>query len=267
MEPRDLDAGVPLRDLPENVPVEGRLGDSRILLVRRDREVFAVGSQMHALRRAARRGLVSGQTVSCPWHHARFHLKTASRSARPRSRPCPAFASRYAAIARSFARSKKSHAPRAAAQESHPKSVVVVGAGAAGNAAAENAAPRGVWRPSHAHRRRARGPYDRPNLSKDYLAGSAPEDMIPLHAQSFYAEHAIELALGEGAARIDLAGRKVLGASGSTWNYDALVLAPGRPNRSFSDPGRYVAATCTCCGRSPTAAPSSSTLAPRVERS
>ena len=44
-------------------------------------------------------------------------------------------------------------------------------------------------------------PVDRPNLSKDYLAGSAPEDWVPLRDASFYSEHDIDLRLNANVAR------------------------------------------------------------------
>src|SRR5262249_29293690 len=70
-------------------------------------------------------------------------------------------------------------------------------------------------------------PYDRPNLSKDYLAGNAPEEWIPLHPTEFYAERGIELQLGARAASIDLGARRVHLESGVAVPFEALVLATG----------------------------------------
>ena len=50
-------------------------------------------------------------------------------------------------------------------------------------------------------------PVDRPNLSKDYLAGSAPEDWIPLRPDSYYADNAIELRLKATVTEIDVRAR------------------------------------------------------------
>ena len=46
-------------------------------------------------------------------------------------------------------------------------------------------------------------PCDRPNLSKDYLAGTAPEDWIPLQGAEFYAERRIDLRLDCEVAAIE----------------------------------------------------------------
>jgi apoptosis-inducing factor 3 len=70
-------------------------------------------------------------------------------------------------------------------------------------------------------------PYDRPNLSKDYLAGEASEDWIPLRPPSFYADNAIELRLGTRAARIDLRGRQVVLHDASEVPFDRLLIATG----------------------------------------
>ena len=70
-------------------------------------------------------------------------------------------------------------------------------------------------------------PVDRPNLSKDYLAGNAPEEWIPLRPASFYSEQRIELRLGANVTRIDVASRQVLLDDASKVPYDRLLIATG----------------------------------------
>ena len=78
---------------------------------------------------------------------------------------------------------------------------------------------------------------DRPNLSKDYLAGNAPEEWIPLRDAAFYREMNIDFSVGDGAASIDTAGRVVTLKSGKKLNYGALLLATGAEPRRLPIPG------------------------------
>jgi NADPH-dependent 2,4-dienoyl-CoA reductase/sulfur reductase-like enzyme len=68
---------------------------------------------------------------------------------------------------------------------------------------------------------------DRPNLSKDYLAGTAPEDWLPLRSDGFYAETSIDLRLNTEVTSIDTKARNVVLASGEAVPYDRLLLATG----------------------------------------
>src|SRR5206468_9121924 len=70
-------------------------------------------------------------------------------------------------------------------------------------------------------------PYDRPNISKDYLAGTAPEEWIPLHPKELYAERRIELRLGARVTAIDTGGKTVTLDDGGTLPWGALLLATG----------------------------------------
>jgi hypothetical protein len=70
-------------------------------------------------------------------------------------------------------------------------------------------------------------PYDRPNLSKDYLAGDAPEDWIPLRSPEFYSEHDIELVQGVTVESVDAGKRTVELATGESIPFDKLLLATG----------------------------------------
>jgi NADPH-dependent 2,4-dienoyl-CoA reductase/sulfur reductase-like enzyme len=75
-------------------------------------------------------------------------------------------------------------------------------------------------------------PVDRPNLSKDYLAGSAPDAWMPLRSDKWYSENEVELRLGCEVVRIDANARRVHTRSGDEYAYDRLLIATGaQPNR------------------------------------
>jgi NADPH-dependent 2,4-dienoyl-CoA reductase/sulfur reductase-like enzyme len=105
--------------------------------------------------------------------------------------------------------------------------VVILGGGAAGAVAAETLRREGYAGAITIVDAGPSAPYDRPNLSKDYLAGSAPEEWIPLHPDSWYAEQRIELVLGRRATAIDVPGRQLALDDGTTRPYGALLIATG----------------------------------------
>src|SRR5262249_55298041 len=78
---------------------------------------------------------------------------------------------------------------------------------------------------------------DRPNLSKDYLAGNAPEDWVPLKPDSFYAEGNIDLHLNCRVVGIDVRSREVKVAGGKSFAYDRLLIATGAEPIRLSIPG------------------------------
>ncbi len=80
-------------------------------------------------------------------------------------------------------------------------------------------------------------PYQRPPLSKKYLAGELPRERLFLRPASFYAERDISVELGTRAAALDLSARSVRLADGRTLDYDRLVLATGSQVRRLRVPG------------------------------
>ena len=118
-----------------------------------------------------------------------------------------------------------------------PGKIVIVGGGAAGFAAAEMLRRQEFRGSIVMLSDDAAPPVDRPNLSKDYLAGSAPEDWLPLRPDSFYAEAGIDLRLRSDVTSIDHQARNVVLADGGTIAYDRLLLATGAEPVRLPIPG------------------------------
>src|ERR1051326_3134835 len=108
-----------------------------------------------------------------------------------------------------------------------PQSIVILGGGAAGYAAAEMLRREGFGGSVTMVSDDAAPPCDRPNLSKDYLAGTAPEEWIPLRPPEFYVENRIDLMLGTEAVAIDTAGRQLNLKDGRRLAFDKLLIATG----------------------------------------
>src|SRR5690606_28972171 len=118
-----------------------------------------------------------------------------------------------------------------------PGDVVIVGGGAAGFAAAQRLCDLGFGGCLTMLSADADAPCDRPNLSKDYLAGTAQEDWIPLQGPEFYAAHDIDLRLGCQVEAIDVGARQVRLGDGERLGYGALLLATGAEPRRLPLPG------------------------------
>jgi len=232
----DLEKGVALAALVESQPLLGHARGESVLLVRRGDEVLAIGATCTHYGGPLGEGLVVGDTVRCPWHHACFSLRTGEAVGGPALNPVTAFeVERKGDVVRVRGPREKAEAP--APPRSAPESVVIVGAGPAGAACAETLRRHGYRGEITLVGAEAPGPVDRPNLSKDYLAGTAPEEWIPLRDAGFYAEQEIELLPEDAATGVDLAARRVTLRSGRGVGYGALVLATGAEPRRLSIPG------------------------------
>jgi apoptosis-inducing factor 3 len=238
LEGPDLAQGVTLSSLTEGAMVLGHVEGEPVVLVHRGAELFAIGAVCTHYGGPLAQGLLVADTVRCPWHHACFSLRTGEALRAPALNPVPCWRVEQR-DGKAYVREKIPNATgkTAPAAAEIPASVVIVGGGAAGNAAAEM-----LRREGYAGRLTILSadesvPYDRPNLSKNYLAGSAPEDWIPLRSPEFYKEQNIELKLGVRVSAIDTAKRQVQLADGARHSYDALLLATGAEPVRLSLPG------------------------------
>jgi apoptosis-inducing factor 3 len=232
----DLARGIALADLRDGGMLAGHVGNETVLLARRGTEVFAVGAICTHYGGPLTEGLLVEDTVRCPWHHACFSLRTGEALRAPAFDPVPCWRVEQRG-GRLFVREKLArparHTAPAKPAGAAPERIVIIGGGAAGFAAAERLRREGYAGSLALLSADDAAPYDRPNLSKDYLAGTAPEEWIPLRPAGFYAEHGIELRLGARVAEIDRARRRVRLTGGGELSFDRLLLAtsaePVRP--------------------------------------
>lgn len=237
----DLRAGIPEGDLADGGMLAGHVGEDAVLIARRGNELFAIGATCTHYGGPLSEGLMVGETVRCPWHHASFNLRTGEAVAAPAlaSVSCWRVERRGGSL---FVREKASAEAARAASRSRSASgtterVVIVGGGAAGFAAAEMLRREGFGGALTLLSADDSAPYDRPNLSKDYLAGTALEEWIPLRPAEFYQENDIDLRLATEAKSIDAAGRQVTLASGASVSFTKLLLAMGAEPIRLQCPG------------------------------
>ena len=235
----DLARGIPLADVPDGGMIGGHVGDEAVLVARRRNEFFAIGSTCSHYGGPLAEGLVVGETVRCPWHHACFSLRTGEAVDAPAFNPMPCWHVE-ARDGKVFVGAKIEPQPgagKARSASGQPERVVIVGGGAAGFAAAEMLRREGFGGSVNILSADDAPPYDRPNCSKDYLAGNAPEDWMPLKPPEFYAAQAIELRLRAEVTGIDVRGRQVMLANRGSVAFDKLLLATGAEPVRLNIPG------------------------------
>jgi NADPH-dependent 2,4-dienoyl-CoA reductase/sulfur reductase-like enzyme/nitrite reductase/ring-hydroxylating ferredoxin subunit len=234
----DLTKGIPTADLAEGGMILGYVSGEAVLLARSGGKIFAIAAECTHYHGPLAEGALVGDTVRCPWHHACFSLRTGQALRAPALNPvsCWRVEERDARI---YVREKlePTARPTRAPAQAGPESIVLIGGGAAGNAAAEMLRRESYAGPITMLSADDAGPYDRPNLSKDYLAGNAPDEWIPLRSPEFYAEQGIELKLGTRVAGIDTKAHEVRLESGARHNYGALLLATGATPVRLDLPG------------------------------
>jgi len=232
----DLTGGIARTEIL-NGKLLGHVGDQAVLLVQSGDELFAIDAHCTHYSGPLADGLVTEDSIRCPWHHACFSLRTGEALHAPAIGPLSTWQVEEK-DGRIFVREKRpTPKPVAKSQPGDPQNVVIVGGGAAGFAAAEMLRREGFAGGIVMLSNDPDVPVDRPNLSKDYLAGSAPEDWMPLRENSFYAENNIDLRLNTDVASIDTGSHRVVTADGAKVPYDRLLLATGAEPVRLNIPG------------------------------
>ena len=227
----DLRQGVSVDDVHEGRPLLGHVDGEPVVLVRSESGFFAVGASCTHYNGPLAEGLVVDRTIRCPWHHACFDLRTGEAVRAPAFAPVACYAVEIGeGRARVTGRVPEAAAPTPA--PGGPASIVIVGAGAAAFAAAHAFHRGGIADRVTIVGAEETGPVDRPNLSKEYLAGKAPADWIPLAMPE-----GVTLRTGARVADLDPRARLVRLTDGSTVPWDALLLATGAEAVRLDVPG------------------------------
>lgn len=232
----DLTQGVLASTLREGAMLLGHVGDEAVLLAKAGGDIFAIGAVCTHYNGPLAEGLIVGDTVRCPLHHACFSLKTGEAIRAPALNDVSCWGVEQSGD-KLYVRDKIKKARPAASPKAALRSVVIVGGGAAGSAAAEMLRREGYDGTLTMLSADDAAPYDRPNLSKDYLAGTAQEDWIPLRGAEFYEKKKIDVRLRTRVAAIEVADRFVTLADGGRVNFDALLLATGASPVRLDVPG------------------------------
>ena len=224
----DFKQGVPFSEIADGGMLAGEFEGEAVLVARRGDDLFAIGATCTHYGGPLAEGLFTGSEVRCPWHHACFDLRSGEALRAPALLPvaCYTVERRDAQV---VITAKKETSPEKVKTPPSLKSVGIVGAGPAGNAAAEMLRRRGFE--GSVALIGAEDPVDRPNLSKDYLAGKAPEEWMPLPS----AEN-IE-RISRRVTALDRRYKTLTFDDGSSRAFDAILLATGAEPVHLRMPG------------------------------
>jgi NADPH-dependent 2,4-dienoyl-CoA reductase/sulfur reductase-like enzyme/nitrite reductase/ring-hydroxylating ferredoxin subunit len=234
----DFTQGVPFNSIGEGQSLLGHVGDEAVLLVRAGTEVFAIGAECTHYHGPLADGVVEDGEVRCPWHHACFDIRTGEALHAPALSPVACW--KIARQGDTVIVKEKIEQPKPKPRgkpSGTPNKIVIVGGGAAGFAAAEMLRRQDYQGSIVMLSNDDAPPVDRPNLSKDYLAGSAPEDWLPLRPDDFYRDNHIDLRLKADVAAVNAKANSLTLADGGTVPYDKLLLATGAEPVRLTIPG------------------------------
>lgn len=236
-------------DLRDGEMKEVSVDERRILLARVGDNFHAVSATCPHYGGPLAEGVLCGTRIICPWHHAAFNVVNGDLEDPPAldslirydlrvqedrillSLPEDAEDRRLPPLVR-----------RDATVDS--RQFVIIGAGAAGYAAAQTLREEGFRGNVVMITREDRAPYDRPNLSKDYLHGHAEPEWMPLRGEDFYKEREIDLVLNREVTRVDSRTKTITFEGGETMDYDALLVATGGSPVRLNIPGADLKNVC-----------------------
>src|SRR5690606_21110309 len=233
-----------LSDLGDGEMKEVAVGDTKALLVRLGNNVHAIGANCTHYGAPLVDGVLHDGRIICPWHHACFHPKSGAVLEPPALDSLPCFHVRIEGNDIFVDVSEPVTAPATPVlvqdrdERTDPDRVIaIVGGGASGYIAAQTLREAGEPGRIVLISRENRVPYDRPNLSKDYLAGNADPAWMPLRDEAWFEEHNIEFEREKTVKRVAAADHRIEFEDGSTLDYSVVLIASGGIPRALDVPG------------------------------
>jgi NADPH-dependent 2,4-dienoyl-CoA reductase/sulfur reductase-like enzyme/nitrite reductase/ring-hydroxylating ferredoxin subunit len=237
VEGPDFTEGVSLAEVKAKGHLSGHVGKEPVLVAVVGDEVLAIGGKCTHYGGPLGKGLIDGDSVHCPWHHACFSLRTGEALQAPAFDPVPRWRVEQSGDRITIREKLPKAAPAPRATGKPGERFLIVGGGAAGFAAAERLRREGFGGEVAILSRDPDLPVDRPNLSKDFLAGKAPEDWVFIKSAGFFKDHDIRLELDTTVAALDTKAHEVVLADGRRLGYAKLLLATGAEPVRLPIPG------------------------------
>jgi NADPH-dependent 2,4-dienoyl-CoA reductase/sulfur reductase-like enzyme/nitrite reductase/ring-hydroxylating ferredoxin subunit len=230
-----------IHDFQDGEMREVVVGKTKVLLVRLKGKFYAIGGECTHYGGPLAEGALSGHRVICPWHQAVFDVMNGDLEEPPALDAEPCYEVRVEGddvIVKVPKQAENRRTPAMVRRDpADGRTFAILGAGAAGNVAAETLRQDGFTGRVVMITQELRLPYDRPNLSKGYLSGDAGPETLPWRTPEFYRDHDIEVLTGQRVAGVEVTLKTLTFADGRTLAYDALLLATGGVPRQLEMPG------------------------------
>lgn len=230
-----------VNDVEEGQMKAFTIGDHKILLIRIKGEIHAFGETCPHYGAPLEEGILNGTRIVCPWHHASYDATTGDVLEPPSLDALPVYQIKISGddvIVVLPDEVPGSRIPKMTRRDEADERVfVIIGAGAAGNAAAQTLREDGFKGRIIMVTQEVRLPYDRPQLTKEYLEGQSDDNALPLRSEDFYKDHEIEFMLRSKVKNVSIPDRIITFENGETLKYDSVLLASGGIPRTLDVPG------------------------------
>ncbi|ADB41903.1 FAD-dependent oxidoreductase [Spirosoma linguale] len=222
-------------DLADGDLKEVRVGDTDVLLARANGQFYALHPKCSHYQGPLAKGLLNGHRLVCPWHNACFDIRDGHRLEAPALNGLPTHEVRIEGdqvFVRLTTDKESLENPMSAPDTANSETYVIIGSGGAGAFAAEGIREGGFTGKIVMLTASGEAPYDRPNCSKDYLQGEAPDEWMALRPEEFYKSYGIEIRTNQPVTALNPITKQIELASGEIIGYDkALLCTGGKPNK------------------------------------
>lgn len=235
-----------INDLENGQMQQIAVGDSQILLAKINDKFYATGAFCTHYGAPLAKGILCGERIVCPWHNACFNAIAGQQEEPPGLNSLATFATRVEGervlvklpheILQQRTLEMAKYVP-----DVDNRTLVVLGAGAAGTSAVEKLRQEGFQGKVILVSAEEKLPYDRTKLSKNYLQGEVEENSLPLRDCEFYERYDIELRFGKTVTKVDPLNRTLIFEDDSSLEYDSLLLATGGKAKKLDTPGANLA--------------------------
>jgi len=213
-----------------------------VLLVRIDDKFYARTAYCPHYGASLETGVLDGPKLMCPWHHASFDIPTGELTDPPALHGLTSYKIevRGEDVVLFPAETTVKSSGRTDERKTHQKdeaTFVIIGGGSAGNAAAHQLRASGFDGHLKIISADTQPPYDRPNLSKDFLKGDMDPGWLPLNDENFFQVQEIDLMLAKRVTGIDAQKKRIDLEDQTTLGYDKLLVASGSRPRKLNIPG------------------------------